>query len=72
MLNSNIPKNVRRVINFISDLSDREKFVLEQRFVKKKSLKIVGTMLNVTDSRIQQIEDRLINELKDIFSLINL
>jgi len=72
MLNSKIPKNVRRLICFISDLTERDKFVLEQRFVKRKSLKTVAIMLNVTDSRIQQIEDGLIEELKDIFSLTNL
>ena len=71
MLDSKIPKNVKSVINFISELEDREKTILVERFVKKKSMREVAKRLGITDTRVNQIEDRLVETLKECFNYIN-
>ena len=45
-------------------LNEREKFVIELRYVYEKTLEQVGNRLGITRERIRQIEDKAIRKLK--------
>ena len=71
MLQSNLPKNTKVFANFLAELSDRDRVLLIERFYRKKPMEKVAQQFNITRSRVQQIEDRLITEIELAFSYIN-
>lgn len=72
MLNRNLSKNAQAFINILADLSEKDTIILIERFVRKKSMKQVAKQLGLTDARIKDIEDKLINDIDRIFDYISL
>jgi len=53
-----------RVQDLLNFLNDRERKVIELRFWHDKTLREIGSIINLSDERIRQIEARALNKLK--------
>jgi|TARA_R100001530_G_scaffold135693_1_gene113564 DNA-directed RNA polymerase specialized sigma subunit len=71
MLQSKLPQNAKSFIKILAHLSDRDRNLLIERFIKNKSMKEVAIDFKITDTRVQQIEDSIIKHIDETFSYIN-
>ena len=75
MLANNLPKDVKTFIGLLNELSDFERDLLVWRFMEGKSMKWVAKEMKkkhkkrMTDSRVKQVEDKLIREIEFAFDL---
>jgi len=67
MLTSNLSKNSRVFINLLADLSEKDRTILIERFVRNKSMKEMAKRFQVSDARIKEIEDNLIRQIEQKF-----
>jgi len=67
MLTSNLSKNSRVFINLLADLSEKDRTILIERFVRNKSMKEMAEQFQVSDARIKEIEDNLIRQIEQKF-----
>ena len=51
-----------------SNINEKDKFVLEQRFVHNKTLEEIASKFQVTRERIRQIEMKCLNKIKSLYS----
>ena len=52
------------VKNAISDLSNREKFIIKERFVTGKTQMEIASELGISQAQISRLEKNAINQLK--------
>ena len=58
--------NQLAVRNAISELKDREKFILDQRFVIGKSQMEIADELEISQAQVSRLEKKAINQLKKV------
>jgi DNA-directed RNA polymerase specialized sigma subunit len=58
---------IKALINFIINLSDREIFILVQKYKHRVSQKDISRMLELSNIRISQIEKEMADKLEDLF-----
>ena len=63
--NNNI-SNRLELENAISDLDEREKFILDQRFVVGKTQMEVADILDISQAQVSRLEKKAIKELKKV------
>jgi len=68
-LTNNLPTDVKTFIDVLGGLSERDRDLLINRFFKGMSMKEVAKQIGVTDSRVKQLEDKLIREIELSFEL---
>jgi len=72
MLTSKLPNDVKTFIKLLSNLSDKDKKLLVDRFINDKPMKEVAKDYNISDSRVKQIEDKLIKQIQLAYDLNHL
>lgn len=72
MLQNKLSKNIKAFISLLSLLTERDRIILIERFSRDKSMEEVAKQFDVTVSRIQQIENSLINKIEEKFNYTNL
>jgi RNA polymerase sigma factor (sigma-70 family) len=72
MHQNNLSENARAFINILGGMSEQDKTILIDRFFKKRTLKSVSQKIGMSEVRVQQIEDKLIDKIDQIFNYINL
>lgn len=72
MLQSKVSKTATAFIILLSELSERDRIILIERFIRKKSLKKVSKELDISDISVKQIEDKLIRNIDQTFEFIHI
>lgn len=72
MQNNNLSENARAFINILASLKEQERLILIDRFYHRRTMQSVAKKLNLTQTRINQIEDKVIEKIDQIFNYINL
>lgn len=67
MLQSNIPLTAQLFITLLSELTERDRIILIERFTRNKSLKQVAKQLEISDARLKEIEDSLIKQIDQLY-----
>lgn len=71
MLRSKLPKNARLFIRLIDTLSDRDKNILIDRFIGNLSLRDTADKYHISRTRVEQIENKIIKDIDNLFNFIN-
>lgn len=71
MLKSNLKGYSKLFIELTCSMSPRERKLIIERFDKKKSLKEVGVLFKISDARVKEIEDKLIQNIENTFYEFN-
>jgi len=72
MIKHNLPQFSRTFINVLHDMSDRDRNILIDRFVHRKTQKEVSIELKVTPQWIKAIEDKIIEDINKRFKNLNM
>lgn len=67
MLQSNLSTSSKVFITLLSEISERDKIILIERFIKEKSLKKVAKQFKLSDARLKEIEDQLIKRIDQLY-----
>ena len=51
-------KTQTKVLEFLCDLSERERIILQLRYAGRKTQKEIAQILNITEERVRQLENR--------------
>ena len=70
MIAKNLSKQAKTFIDILSSLSERDSFILIERFKHHKSLKEVAKYLQVTDAAIKEKEDGIISKIDKSFDFL--
>ena len=56
-----------KVLDFLSDLSERERIILQLRYAGRKTQDEIAQILNVTPERIRQLENKALKSITEYF-----
>ena len=71
MLSKNLSKNARTFIEILGGLSERDRIILIERFFYHRTMRVVAAGLQLTDSYIKEVEDKIIETIDTKFKTVN-